>query len=297
MSWQTQNFKWPATAQDIQSQSEQVLDQIGGIAGQAADRLTPLAAKVAFNRNPLSADAENLLQLRGQLADLLCQGQVLSVHPYQFFTENSANEAYHLTPGNAVKRLADKLLDSNDDNRPVAECYALGLMIADQNLSAFADSTAAVFEVLSLPDLGMVSRRAVQGLKLEQAKFTQPLVAKEPLFKPAAALNSAPLRQVLSWQGAQLAQLESLAADRKTPVARLQALAVKRSAHLTRLHEAIEHLKQSDIKVRVFSGHGSPDVLNALLQQSTTPGHEYTHTFAALILSETPLTFISELFA
>jgi hypothetical protein len=297
MTWKIHNFSWSATAQDIQQKSEQVLEKVGGITEPAANRLTPLAGKVSFNRHPLSAEAEHLLQLRGQLDDLLCQGQVLSVHPYQFVTASSAKAAYHLTPANAVKRLADKLLDSNDENRPTAPCYALGLMIAEQNLPAFAASTRAVFEVLALPELGMVARRACAGLTLEQDKFTQPLTAKQPLFKPAAALNSAPLRQVLSWQGAQVAQLESIAGDRKTPVARLQALAVKRSAHLTQLHAAIESLKQSDIKVLVFAAQGSPVVLNALLQQSTPPGHEHTHTFAALLLSQTPLTFIAELFA
>lgn len=297
MSWQIQNFNWSATAQTIQGQSEQVLGQVGGIVEDAANRLTPLAGKVIFNRHPLSVDAESLLSLRSQLADLLCQGQVLSVHPYQFSTENDAKAAYHLTPVMAVKRLADKLLDSHDENRPTGPCYALGLMIAEQNLPAFAASTRSVFDVLALPELGMVSRRAVQGLKLEQDKFTQPFTAKQPLFKPAAALNCAPLRQVLSWQGAQIAQLESIANDRQTPIAKLQALAVKRTAQLSQWHDAIESLKQSDIKVRVFAAYGTPEVLNALLQQSTPPGHEYTHTFAALLLSQTPLTFIAELFA
>ena len=297
MSWQTQSFNWPISAQTIQSQSEQVLAQAGSVAEQAANRLAPLAGKVSFNRHALSVAAENLLQLRGQLDNLLCRGQVLSVHPYQFFSDNTAKQAYHLTPANAVKRLADKLVDSHDENRPVTACYALGIMIAEPNLAAFAISTRAVFNVLSLPDLGMVSRRAKQGLSLEQDKLTLPLAAKQPLFKPTAALNSSPLCQVLNSQGAQLAQLESIAADKQTPIATLQALAVKRGVHLNQLHDAIEQLKQSDIQVRVFAGQGTPDELHAQLQLSTPPGQGNIHTFAALLLSETPLTFIGELFA
>ena len=297
MKWQLQHFTWPRCAQAIQSQSEQVLAQAGNLAEQAANRLTPLVGTVSFNRHALSVEAENLLQLRGQLDDLLCRGQVLSVHPYQFFSDNTAKQAYHLTPANAVKRLANKLVDSHDENRPVTACYALGIMIAEPNLAAFAISTRAVFNVLSLPDLGMVSRRAQPGLNLEQDKLTLPLAAKQPLFKPAAALNASPLRQVLNCQGAQLAQLESLAGDRQTPIAKLQALAVKRHEHLNQLHAAIEDLKQSDIQVQVFAGQGTSDELHAQLQLSTPPGPENIHTFAALLLSDTPLTFIGELFA
>ncbi|PKH06394.1 hypothetical protein [Moritella sp. Urea-trap-13] len=296
MTWQVQHFNWSASAQTIQGKSEQVLGKMAGIIEQAAHRLTPLADKVSFNRHALSAEAANLLALRGELDDLLCQGHVLSAHPYLFLADNVANAAYHLTPANAVQHLADKLLDSSDDNRPTGPCYALGLMIAEQNLPAFGASTKAVFDVLALPELGMVARRAGQGLTLEQDKFTQPLAAKKPLFRPASALNSAPLRQVLNWQGAQVAQLESIAADRQTPIVKLQALSMKRTAHLTLLHDAIESLKQSAIQVRVFSAEGSPEVLNAMLQQSIPPGYEHTHTFAALLLSQTPLTFISELF-
>ncbi|PKH06655.1 hypothetical protein [Moritella sp. Urea-trap-13] len=297
MTWETQHFSWSASGQTIQDKSEQVLGQVAGIMAQAAHRLTPLAGKVNFNRHALSVEAENLLALRGQLDNLLCQGQVLSVHPYLFLTDNVANAAYHLTPANAVQHLADKLLDSSDENRPTGPCYALGLMIAEQNLPAFAATTKAVFEVLALPELGMVSRRAMRGLTLDKDKFTQPLTAKQPLFKPASALNPAPLRQVLNWQGAQIAQLGSIAADRQTPIVKLQALAMKRTAHLTQLHDAIENLKQSAIQVRVFSTNGSPEALNVMLQQSTPPGYEHTHTFAALLLSQTPLTFISELFS
>lgn len=297
MTWQTAHFNWSASAQIIQQQSEQVLGQVDDITKQATHRLTPLADKVAFNRDPLSVDAEDLLVLRSKLDDLLCKGHVLSAHPYLFVADNVANAAYHLTPVSAVQHLTDKLLDSSDENRPTGPCYALGLMIAEQNLPAFAASTKAVFEVLALPELGMVARRAVHRLKLEQDKFTQPLAAKQPLFKPASALNPAPLRQILNWQGAQVAQLESIAADRQTPVVKLQALAMKRTAHLTQLHDAIESLKQGAIQVRVFSAKGSPEVLNAMLQQSTPPGYEHTHTFAALLLSQTPLTFISELFS
>lgn len=303
MTWQIKNNSWPTCSQTIQNQSEQVLSQVEGVTTLAVNRLTlltgldGLGGKVTFNRHALSVGAEKLLSLRNELDSLLCQGQVLSVHPYQFCAENSANAAYHLTPANAVKRLANKLLDSHDENRPTAACYAVGIMIAAQNLTEFAVNTSAVFDVLSLPTLGMVSRRATQGVTLEKDKLTLPQGAQVPLFKPVAALNSMPLRSMFDFQGAQLAQLESLAADAQTPIAKLQALAVKRTVHLNKLSDAINKLKQESIEVRMFSAHGTPNALYAHLLQSTPPGPEYTHTFTALLLSQTPLTFIEELFA
>jgi len=85
---------------------------------QAAARLTALESKVTFNRHALSSDAVGLLTLRNQLNDLLCQGQIIAAHPYQFNVENNAKQAYHLSPINAVNSVSNN-----------ARKYSLKLML------------------------------------------------------------------------------------------------------------------------------------------------------------------------
>ena len=119
----------------------------------------------------------------------------------------------------------------------------------------------------------------------------------QPRFKPQALINVDPLRKALQYQGGRVAQLESIAGDKQTPVQKLQALADKRNAQLSTWYGALNQLKNSNVQVYQFSTTGKPNVISTRLAQSSMPGHDHTYTFAALFISTSPLTFLSELFA
>ncbi|MCG7499383.1 hypothetical protein MHO82_21180 [Vibrio sp. Of7-15] len=297
MSWQTASFQWPNSAQSIQAGCESVLDQLPSTTATATTRLHTVSGKVSFNRHPLSESAQAHLGLRQQLDTLLCQGQVLSVHPYQYQVGHQVASGHHLSPDRAVSILADKLLDTNDKHKPIGQCHALGWMIAESSLAQFAKCTQTLFEVVNIPELGMVARRLAKEQQLQSDKFTQPHAVFQPRFMPNANIHSALLREAMAWQGAQVAQLESLAADRQTPVDKLSQLAQKRGQRLHDWQRAINQLKDSSVPLLTFEATGTPDVLATLLKQSQPPSREHSYTFAALFLSTEPLTFLSELFA
>ena len=119
----------------------------------------------------------------------------------------------------------------------------------------------------------------------------------QPRFRPKALINVDPLRQILQYQGGQVAQLESIAGDKQTPVQKLQALASKRNTQLSTWHDALNQLRSSNVAVYQFSATGKANVISTRLAQSSMPGHDHTYTFAALFISTSPLTFLSELFA
>ncbi|SQD80455.1 hypothetical protein [Moritella yayanosii] len=297
MTWQPVTHQWPESAQTIQTSSESVLIQVNGVMDTAISKIKAIENKVTFARHPLSSDAESLLANRQQLEALLVQGQILCVHPYQHQVGSKNENGDHLSAPVAVQTLANKLIDVQDDYLPAGDLYVQGIMIAEQNISDFALHCQQLFNVLPIPELGIVARRSNQVLGQAQSQFIKPLPIMQPRFKPQAHVNVDPLRQVLQYQGGQVAQLESIAGDKQTPVQKLQALANKRNTQLSTWHDALNQLKNSDVAIYQFSATGKANVISTRLAQSSMPGHDHTYTFAALFISATPLTFLSELFA
>ena len=297
MTWQAASHQWPKSAQTIQTCSESVLNQVNGVIGTAINKVKAIESKVAFARHPLSNEAESLLANRQKLDALLVQGQVLCVHPYQHQVGSKNENGDHLSAPVAVQTLANKLIDVQDDYLPAGDLYVQGLMIAEQNMGDFTLHCQQLFNVLPIPELGLVARRSNQALDQAQSQFIKPLPIVQPRFKPKALINIDTLRQVLQYQGGQVAQLESIAGDKQTPVQKLQALANKRNAQLTSWHDALNQLKNSNVAVYQFTATGNANVISTQLAQSSMPGHDHTYTFAALFISATPLTFLSELFA
>ncbi|SGY96079.1 hypothetical protein [Moritella viscosa] len=297
MTWNAASYQWSESAQAIQTSSESVLNQVNGVMDTALDNVKAIENKVAFSRHPLSNDAESLLANRQQFDALLVQGQILCVHPYQYQVGSENENGDHLSAPVAVQILANKLIDVQDDYLPAGDLYVPGIMIAEKNMSDFALHCQQLFNVLPIPELGLVARRSNQALGQAQSKFIKPLPIAQPRFKPQALINIDPLRQVLQYQGGQVAQLESIASDKQTPVQKLQALASKRNAQLSTWTDAINQLKNSNVAVYQFSATGKANVISTRLSQSSMPGHDHTYTFAALFISTSPLTFLSELFA
>ncbi|MCS0406678.1 hypothetical protein ND982_11555 [Vibrio diabolicus] len=297
MTWKTASFRWSDSAQKVQTSAESVLTQVEGHSNKAVERIQALKGQVTFARHPLSTNAEALLGLRTELDTLLTSVQVLCVHPYQHGIGAVTQAGHHLAPDEAVTVLANKLKDFNDRHHPKGNLHVVGWMLAENTLANFAAATQAIYEVVNISELGMVSRRVSKEQNLQPEKMTKMEAIVQPRFKPVAPLNQDPLRLVEQWQGAQIAQLESLASDRQTPVDKLAALAEKRAAQLNDWSQAINTLKQGDVGLHKFAVSGTADMIATKLNQSTPPGRENSYTFACMFISAKPLTFVSELFA
>ncbi len=82
-----------------------------------------------------------------------------------------------------------------------------------------------------------------------------------PRWRADEPLSWAPLRPASLALGAELAQLESLARDSQTPIAKLLGLATRRTARLAQLAEALAKLGTLSGTLWHWQGQGMPPAL------------------------------------
>lgn len=294
MSWTPTTFTWPPCAASIETGAEATLAAVPGAQHAALASLAQAAGEVAFNRHPLSQQAEALLGLRAQLDQLLIDGHRLTVTPYDHDVGKVEQTGHYLAPQNAIHRLADKLRDNADPHRPTGTLYALGLLISAPSLGQFGQQLTAVTRLLPLPELAALARRVAAEQEHQAQKMRIPARAITPQWVPGRH-NAAPLRPASVALGARLAQLESLAADRLDPVAKLAALAAKRAVWLEDQAQALAELKAglSGGLLRMVASGSAAAIANALT--GGVPAYETPHSAAVLLVSPHPLTFLQEL--
>ncbi|MGD8230714.1 hypothetical protein [Vibrio sp. TRT 1302] len=288
------NLTWPSAAQTIQTSAEQVTDQIGTNMNEAVNRLTLLESDANYGRHSLSAEAEALLGLRGDLESLIEQGTIISATPYQYDVGQQLESGCVLTPQQARNTLALKLQDQIDTHRPNTSTHCIVVMVSASNLASFASLLDSVTSVLCFPDWMQTARQAKALTTNEQSKMHVPAAIIQPRFKPKATVNAQPLYEYEQHQAGQIATLESLASDVTNVIGKLGALAAKRSAKMDELKEQINALKA--LKGNVWSAKfsGSLDSMASQLKNTdVSTNHQYT--IMSLLLSDKPLTFFEEL--
>lgn len=291
MSWSLGALHWPASAAGIRAQGQPVLAQVPGSNTAALARLDALATRVHYPVNPLSGQAAALANLRTELDALLANGRALNVTPEQYGVGQVQGSDHALSAPNAVARLAAKLRDGADPLTPTGSGHAVAWLITAQSASELANLLAALCPVLPIPAWCASLRR----LQASNDAMTQPTAPMVPRWRQDEPLIWDPLRQTRSALGASLAQLESLAADSQTPIAKLQTLATRREARLSELAQALDRLAAPSGQLWYWQGEGDAASLASQLEASNPPSHAHTHTVATLLLSATPLTFWQEL--
>lgn len=296
MSWAQSSLSWPPSAASIETAASSVLAGLPAAQQQALTTLNTAAGAVSFKPHALSGDAVSLLHLREQLNQLLADGHRLTVTPYDYDVGQVKDSGHYLAPSNAAKRLADKLLDASDPHRPDGNLYVQGLLITANTLGEFATALAALTAVVPIPELCTCTRRVLAEQQHAQTRMQTPNTGLTPKWVPGKH-QYAPLRTATNALGAQLAQLESLAADGQSPVAKLTALASKRAAWLNKQQQQLAELK-AGLNATLYSlqANGTPSSIAATLSGGL-PGFERAHTAAVLLVSDQPLTFFQELLA
>lgn len=289
------NLTWPNAAQTIQTSAETVTDQIGTTMNDAVSRLTPLESDANYGRHALSADAQSLLGLRGDLESLIEQGSIISATPYQYAVGQRLESGCVLTPQQARDTLAAKLQDQIDTHRPNTSTHCIAVMVSASNLVSFASQLANITLVLCLPDWMQTVRQAKALITHEQSKMHVPAPIVQPRFKPQATVNAQPLYDYGQHQAGQIATLESLASDTTDVIGKLGALAAKRTAKMDELKSQINALKALQGSVWSAKFTGSLESMASQLKNTNVPTN-YQYTVMSLLLSDKPLTFFEELF-
>ena len=291
MSWTQGPLRWPATAASLHSRARGVLGQLPATQASAMDRLQRLAARAQYRRHPLSEAAAALASLRSDLDQLLVTGRCLTVTPYQYGVGDQQGSQYHLSAPKAVATLTAKLQDGADPRLPAGQLHALAWLVTGNSADDLAQQLAVLCALLPLPEWCAALRR----LTANNDTMSQPTAAKVPRWRADEPLSWAPLRPARMALGAELAQLESLARDSQTPIAKLQGLATRRTARLAQLAETLAQLGTLSGTLWYWQGQGDAASLATQLGQSSPPDHSQSMTVAALLISPSPLTFWQEL--
>ncbi|MGY4019500.1 hypothetical protein, partial [Aeromonas salmonicida] len=265
--------------------------QIPATQTSATGRLQALAARAQYRRHPLSDAATALAGLRAELDRLLVTGRCLTVTPYQHGVGQPQGQQFSLAAPNAVATLATKLQDGADPLLPSGQLHALAWLVTGNSAEDLAKQLAILCPLLPLPEWCATLRR----LTADNDTMSQPTAAKVPRWRADEPLLWEPLRPARMALGATLAQLESLARDSQTPIAKLQGLATRRTARLAQLAETLAQLGQLSGTLWHWQGQGDVASLATQLGQSSPPDHSQSMTVGALLLSPSPLTFWQEL--
>lgn len=291
MSWSQRALRWPASADSIHTRAQGVLGQLPATQASAMARLQGLTGRAQYRRHPLSETAAALAGLRSELDRLLVTGRCLTVTPYQHGVGQQQGQQFSLAAPNAVATLAAKLQDGADPRLPSGQLHALAWLVTGNSETAQADALAPLCAILPLPEWCATLRR----LTANNDAMSQPTAAKVPRWRADEPLSWDPLRPALMAQGAELAQLESLAQDGTTPIAKLAALAERRAAKLAELEKALDQLAAIRGQLWQWQGQGDAASIAAQLGLSNPPDHSHSMTVGTLLLSPSPLTFWQEL--
>ena len=290
MAWVNTNASWPPSASNISNAADSVLNQVGSAMEQAVARVAANVDKVSYSRHDLSDDAQALLGLRAALNDLTVMGNILTVTPSVFGLGNEGN----LSGQAAIDAIAKKLTDHADRHLPVTQAHALVLLLSAPSPAQLLNELTPLCSLLALPSLLAYQRQLKKMLTLTDDKMQQMIPAIAPRWTHAQALNYQPLRSAASLMGQQLAQLESLSDDRTPPLAKLSALAAKRTAMLSELNTALTEIQQVAANIWRFDYAGNATQLAAALKAQPAPINNPV-SVALVICSEQPLLFIREL--
>lgn len=291
MPWINTSATWPASAQAIQTSADGVLSQVGTAIGEAIGRVESAGGKASYQKHDLSADAAGLLSLRTDLNNLLVTAKILTVTPA---TYGLSNQPGYLSTQEAINALANKLNDNADKHRPANQANALVLLFSGQSQGQLLNQITPIANLLALPSLQACQRSLQKLVALDTDKMQQPKAALTPRWKAKGQLNCQPLRKAAGLLGAQIAQLESLAGDAKTPAQKLSELADKRTAMLAQLQSDLTALQSVAGTAWKMAFSGSAAQL-AVELQTTEPPVKAPFSAALVVSSSQPLTFLQEL--
>lgn len=291
MPWQNVNASWPDSAQAIQDNADTVLSQVGGVMSDALGRVSATQAKVSLSRNDLSSEAEALLNLRSDLNNLLVSAKTLTVTP----DVHGLSENGYLSTQQAINALSAKLADNADWHTPANQNHALVLLLSAASPAQLVSQLTPICNLLAVPSLLAYLRQLQNSASLAADKMQQNKPALTPRWTQASALNFQPIRTAAGLLGAQIAQLESISSDAATPLAKLTALADKRTDLLIQLQTDLTALASVTGNIWCFAYTGSAIALATELQ-NTAPPVKQPVSVALVISSQQPLTFFQELF-
>lgn len=118
---------------------------------------------------------------------LSASGTKIGVHNWTHGIEEKSNR--YLSPENAVKALAAKLIDYSDPNRPKGRQEVIAIMITSGNIEQFIHDLEKVRSLLPEPCFKQAYDYAKSSKDLQQTKMTKTPTIAHPAFCNAADIT------------------------------------------------------------------------------------------------------------
>lgn len=305
MKWSPVTLQWPAQATQWMDQMGEAKDMVTSQLASAAQRLGQLQDLVTTDLSAIGGMVTGVVAsgraaMDGQFGEV---PQCIVVTPFQSGVGQGTGYQRYLSAPNLVQRLADKLQDSTDPQRPAGEQYALVLLFLGTRYDGLANTLSAFNAVLPIADLQKAERRAGNLFTLEAEKWELPTAGALPRWSVLPLQRCTILKEASQAMNSQLAQLESYAAD-SSPLSDLAGLAQRKA------QQAVEQVSQLDALKSLLSagtpdatmqarllGPGDPaELRKQLLQGDDAPGHEWVLSSGVMLVGSLKgLSFVREL--
>ncbi|HII3779097.1 TPA: hypothetical protein ACY37S_002214 [Pasteurella multocida] len=188
---------------------------------------------------------------RGNISpfSLSAQGMKLGVHNWSHGIKEKSN--MYLSPENAIKALAAKLVDYADPNRPRGRQDVIAIMVTSNDIQNFIDQLENVCVLLQEPTFKQALDYAKASKDLQQSKMIKTPTMKSPAFTKSADITPSANRAMQSiLRNAMSAAKSASAGD---PQAKLVALLKTKQEKAQQNAQQVAKMLETSILVYAFS--------------------------------------------
>lgn len=180
---------------------------------------------------------------------LSVSGTKLGVHNWSHGIKEKSN--HYLSPENAVKALAAKLVDYADPNRPKGVQDVVAVMVTSSNIETFIAELEKVRELLPEPTFKQALDYAKSSKDLQTTKMVKTPTMASPAFSNGADITPGSARTLQSIL--RNATATAVAAQTKDPMAAIEALKKAKAERDKANNAKVEKMLQTSANVHAFS--------------------------------------------
>ncbi len=301
--WQAANLQFPASMASVGDALDDVINGAGADASSLHTRLGTLTG-TTFTPGALASSAAAAGSARTDFdAYMNGGGTFCCVHPFMPGVREPGTSGFYLSFPNAIKRLAEKLLDPHDSKRPssAGTQAVVALAVSDSTLAGFRNQLHGFNAVFPVPPMVMAQRRAESLLQQEQTRYHIQRAPQAPGFDVLPWATLPAVRAVKNSVGSRLAMAESYNAENVSPTDELASLLTEKAAHATAQVAAYTALQAqfygSPCRALYLTAPTPQTLHSGLLEAGNAPGFDHAMTAALLFVgAPADLVFLRELF-
>ena len=193
---------------------------------------------------------------------LSVSGTKLGVHNWSHGIKEKSN--HYLSPENAVKALAAKLVDYADPNRPKGRQDVVAIMVTSPNIEQFIAELENVRELLPEPTFKQALDYAKSSKDLQTTKMVKTPTMANPSFCNNADITPGSARTMQSIL--RNATSAVVAAQTKDPMAAIEALKAAKKERDKQNNEKVEKMLNTSANVYAFSASDFLDIAEAQIK-------------------------------